>query len=456
MHKSVSDKTAGGMAARLGEFVAGLGPDTIPDRLEVRIADCWLNALGVGLASLATPYAEVAQRAASHLSGLGGECTILASGAKTNPAAAAFANAVLLHGRTQEDTLGGTHIGCVVVPVLLALVQSGAAKPERLNTALLAAYEVGGLLDATYGRISTGRGNRSTPLYAPVAAVAAAAYAMDLPTERIGAAIALAAGGAGGGGQSFVDGSDDWRYQAGLSAQLALSAVELSAAGAVAAPNALEGPYGLIKTACGTVDDPEWDRLGQAWAIERVAFKAYPVCAYAQSTCKAAASLPIPRGAAWKIASIGIFMNPFEYGLPGIPSPGPFSGMTEAIMSVPFAVAATLIDGAPNMDNLMSGGCNEIRDLIGKIRVHPNETVPPLSCRMYLKTADGPTLFAEAGPEPEKFDLTSSLTRALRDVSAPAETLGRLDHALRRRQPDLDTAVQVFEEVRSASMLAHC
>ncbi|MBR9651518.1 MmgE/PrpD family protein [Thalassovita aquimarina] len=456
MNKVVTDVAVGGMAARLGDFVASLGPGTIPDRIAARVADCWLNALGVGLASLATPYAQVAQKAASHLSGLRGDCTILASGAKISPSAAAFANAVLLHGRTQEDTLGGTHIGCVVVPVLLALSQSGAARPERMNAALLAAYEVGGLLDAACGRISTGRGNRSTPLYAPVAAAAAAAYAMDLPAERVGAAIALAAGGAGGGGQSFVDGSDDWRYQAGLSAQLALSAVELSAAGAVAAPNALEGHYGLIRAACGSVPEPDFDRLGQDWAIERVAFKAYPVCAYAQSACKAAASLSITRTVARNVASIGIFMNPFEYGLPGIPSPGPFSGMTEAIMSVPFAVAATLIDGAPNMGNLTAGGCDELRDLIRKIQVHPDEAVAPMNCRMYLKTADGPTLFAEAGPNPQEFDLASSLERALRDVSAPAGTLGRLDKALRRQQPDLSAVERVFEEVRSAAMFVHC
>lgn len=444
---------AGGLAPRLGAFVADLGPGTIPERLGEHIADCWLNAFSVGLASVTTPYARIAEQAASRNSGGHGDCTVLTSGARTSPAAAAFANAVLFHGRTQEDTLGGTHIGCVVVPVLLALLESGEAKPGRLNAALLAGYEIGGFLDAAFGRISTERGNRSTPLYAPVAAAAAAAYAMNLLADRIGAAISLAAGMAGGGGQSFVDGSDDWRYQAGLSAQLALSAAELAAAGAVAAPRALEGRYGLIRSACGDVEAPDFSGLGRAWAIERVAFKAFPVCAYAQSVCKAAASLSLAPEDIGKVVSIEITMNPFEYGLPGIPSPGPFLGMTDAIMSVPLAAAATLVDGAPTLDNLMEGGSAGTCALIRKIRVHPDSSVGPLSCKMNLVMDDGKTLSAEAGPDPSKFDLKSSLSRALRDVAAPEQTLTRLDKALRLSTPDLASVVHVFREVRPESML---
>lgn len=456
MTQGMPEAELGGMAARLGEFVAGLGPGMIPEHLESRIADCWLNAFAIGLASLTTPYPRVAEKAALRNSGPEGNCTLLVSGCRTGPAAAAFANAVLLHGRTQEDTLGGTHIGCVVVPVLLALQESGAAKPERLNAALLAAYEIGGFLDDAFGRISTGRGNRSTPLYAPLAAAAAAAYAMNLSAEGVGAAISLAAGMAGGGGQSFVDGSDDWRYQAGLSAQLALSAVELAAAGAVAAPRALEGRYGLIRSACGEVEDPDVSGLGRFWAIERVAFKAYPVCAYAQSVCTAAASLSTAPQEIGKVASIEILMNPFEHGLPGIPSSGPFSGMTDAIMSVPLAAAATLVDGAPTLDNLMAGGSAGIRALMHKIQVRPDETVGPLSCKMCLTMEDGQTRSAAAGSNPQDFNLKSSLTRALRDVSAPEHTLTRLDRALRRPMPDLASVAQVFRDLRSELMLARC
>ena len=89
-----------------------------------------------------------------------------------------------------------------------------------------------------------------------------------------------------------ADGTDEWRYQVGVVARNGLVAAELARAGSVSAPHAFEGKSGFARAfAKVDLDRSLAASLGQDWAILRVAFKPYPVCAFNQTPVTGALAL---------------------------------------------------------------------------------------------------------------------------------------------------------------------
>ena len=129
-----------------------------------------------------------------------------------------IANAALLHGRCQEDTCGTAHFGVIVVPLLLALLETRGTANERLLPAMIAGYEVGGYLEAALAKRTFASGFRGSPLYGTFAAAAAVCKLLGLPVEVVRSALVHAAAFTGGTLQSIGEGSDEWRYQVGISA----------------------------------------------------------------------------------------------------------------------------------------------------------------------------------------------------------------------------------------------
>ena len=172
---------------------------------------------------------------------------MLGHGGRVGISWAALANAALFHGRAQEDTCGAAHFGANLIPLLTAITEAKRLPVSRLIPAVIAGYEIGGLLELAYAGKTTPAGIRSTPLYGTIAAAAAAAKVMHLSATQTAAALSNAASFAGGTLQSFSDGTDEWRYQPGIAGQLGYAAALLAAAGSVSAPYAFEGPTGFVR-----------------------------------------------------------------------------------------------------------------------------------------------------------------------------------------------------------------
>src|SRR5690606_24987640 len=119
----------------------------------------------------------------------------------------------------------------------------------------------------------------------------------------------------GGVLQSFVDGTDEWRYQPGIVARNGLVAAELARAGSVSAPHALEGKAGLVRSFARVECDVEQlaSELGKTWSIHRVTFKPFPVCAFNQTPVTGALVLREEIAGA-DIRTVHVRMNPYECG----------------------------------------------------------------------------------------------------------------------------------------------
>lgn len=376
----------------MAEFAIKLNANNIPPEVIDKARSCLLNGYGIALGCRNTPYAPVARAAviAMHGERQNLAATLLGDGRKTNVAGAAMANAALFHGRAQEDTCGAAHLGAIMIPLLTAMIEADHYPLDRLLPALITGYELGGLLEKAYAGQTTPSGFRASPLYGTIAASAAAAKLMNLPVNQFEAALANAASFTGGILQSFVDGTDEWRYQVGLAAQTGYTAAQLAKAGSTSAPHAFEGSAGFIKAFAKQECDVDAlaKKLGTEWSTLRVTFKPYPVCAFNQTPVIAALDLRerlesegVEIG---NVKCINVHMNPYETGYAGMDSKGPFSSISGTLMSIPFCIANTFIYGAPDIQRMTKFDDNAITTLMERINLIPDESIDKLSCAIEL------------------------------------------------------------------------
>ncbi|GMV56742.1 MAG: hypothetical protein AMXMBFR6_25470 [Betaproteobacteria bacterium] len=379
------------VAAGIAAFVHALDFERVPAEVAEKTRVCLVNGYGIALGGHDTPYAPVARLAALNIYGEQREgATMLGDGRKTSVAGACLTNSALFHGRAQEDTCGAAHLGTILIPMLTALIEARGLTTERLLAALLAGYEAGGVLEQAYSGKTTMAGFRATPLYGTIAAAAGAGKLLGLDREQLTAAIANAASFTGGILQSFADGTDEWRYQVGVAAQLGLTAAELARSGSVSAPNAIEGKSGFARSFAKVDCDPQalLARLGQDWSVLRVTFKPFPVCAFNQTPVTAALALR-ERLAGATIRHCAVRMNPFETGYAGMDAVGPFNSISGTLMSIPFCIAATLLYGVPDMRRMTTYDDPAVAGLIHRIELISDESVPTLCCKIEVLTEDG-------------------------------------------------------------------
>jgi 2-methylcitrate dehydratase PrpD len=376
---------------------------------------------------------------------------MLIHGGRVSASGAALANAALFHGRGQEDTCGAGHFGAILIPLLTALFEERKLPMQRFIPALVAGYEIGGLLEREYSSVTTPKGLRSSPLYGTIAAAAASARALDLPAERIGAAISNAASFTGGLLQSFEDGTDEWRYQVGIAARNGLVATELAAAGSVSAPHAIDGGAGFAKAFAGVKADI--DRLaaslGRDWSIHRVTFKPFPVCAFNQTPVTAALELR-EKLAGRSIQHITVRMNPYEAGYAGMDSKGPFSTISGTLMSIPFCIALTVLRGEPNMASMRTYDDPLVNDLIDNIDLIADADVARLCCVIEAQTQSGDVVKIEKNVTTDDYnfdrDTVSAMIRRIGgEQGIPAEAFSRLEtYVSRMPGVDITEIIDIF------------
>jgi 2-methylcitrate dehydratase PrpD len=418
----------------IARFVHQLDFDRVPPEVAEKTRVCLLNGYGIGLGCHDTPFAPVARRAALAMDGdVAGGATLLGDGRRTSVAGACLANSALFHGRGQEDTCGAAHLGTIMIPLLTALIESRGYPLARLMPALLCGYEAGGLLERAYAGKTTPAGFRSSALYGTTAAAAAAGKMLALSETQLAAAFANAAAFSGGILQSFADGTDEWRYQVGVAARLGLVAAELARAGSVSAPHAIEGPSGLVRSFARTECDAGalTAGLGREWAVLRVTFKPYPVCAFNQTPVTAALALREKLAGA-AVKAVRVRMNPYETGYAGMDSVGPFNSVSGTLMSIPFCIAATLLYGVPDMQRMLTYDDAPVNKLISGIKLISDAAVPTLCCKIEVDTADGRTQVQDqrmsfADYSYDRAGVSALIRRVGREQAVPAAAYDRLE-----------------------------
>ena len=332
------------------EALHAVDATTLPRDVRARARLCILDFLACAFASRELPWARQAIALAMASSGVPPRqaASIIGTGHAVAVSDAAFANAVLGHGLVRDDMHLGSvsHLGVVVLPVVLALAERHGATGGQLLAATVAGYEAGGKLGRAILDVDVSRVFRPTGITGPFAAAAAGARLLGLDPPEFAAALALAANTASGYNEWAATGGSEMFFHVGFAARSAIAAVELAAAGAHASPTALEGRAGML-AAFGKADG---SGIGLPFEsrpeIQSVFFKEVPACNFAQTAAQAARSVRERAGATGtQLQRVVVRVPAAAAAYPGCDSSGPFEHVLQAKMSIHYNVAVALCTG---------------------------------------------------------------------------------------------------------------
>jgi 2-methylcitrate dehydratase PrpD len=371
------------LAARLGALIANGAPTISPvarERAKVSI----LHNLAMALAG--RRIETLAHRIAATTSPLPAQAMLLATGQRVSAEAAAFANAALIHARSQDDTHAPStsHPGAPTLAAAIAIGESTGASGGDLLDAVVLGYEVLSTIGSDIDEQLTARGYRAAPVLGIFGAAAAAAHLLRLSPEASGHALGLATHMAGGLAQVWQEGSAEGPLQLGFAARNGVFAARAAAAGATAAVAAIEGPRGLFAALAGSRPEIAIRHESDRWQIEDATIKAFPACAILQG--------PLERLLAWmnsgadatQVTRADLHLSPYEAGYPGIDNPGPFASPTATKLSAQFCLGAMLAHGRLSRTDLESTSDPLILAKAAGVRVVIDADLVPRQCRIDL------------------------------------------------------------------------
>ena len=379
------------MIDEVGAVLAAASWSALSPAAREKLKFCMIANFSVALAGL--PFGrlpEPAPAAQGHL---------LFSGRRTASARdAAFWNAAIMHARTQDDfhPIGNLHAATVLFPAAIAASEAAGASGEQFLDALVAGYAAAAGLSCAFSARTTPKGLRSTSLYSPFAAVAAAGRLAGLDAAGLGNALALAASVAGGFTQCWLDGSDEWQLHVAQAAANGMLAVHLTQAGVRGGAHALDGKAGFYQAHAGVqaifediAKDFNFDR-----AVLDTVIKRYPVSGICQPIVRLAERMAAHRSmTADGVESVRIFMNPFEMRYPGTLNKGPaFRSFSDVLMSAAFCCASVLANGRFVFKDLLQLQRADRDRVIAATDVQEDATLGTLSCRIEITLKGGQKL----------------------------------------------------------------
>ncbi|GGE52405.1 hypothetical protein GCM10007276_31750 [Agaricicola taiwanensis] len=330
-----------------------------------------------------------------------GPCLVLGHRRRVNRLEAALANGTAGHALDYDDTsksMAG-HPSVIIVPGILALSEALDLSGARM----LEAYIVG--LEAAT-RIARGvnfhhyeKGWHPTATLGIFGATAAATRLLDLPPEKIGHALAIAASMASGIKANF--GTPVKPLHAGLAARNGLFAALMAEKGIVGSPVAFEHGQGFLEVfnGPGTHDAA---RMMEGWGEPLdlldpgMSIKKYPCVYSVHAAIDAAIALHGEGlGAAGDITGIKVRMYRRRL-LPHVLQ-RPDSALS-AKFSLAYAMARALKDGAVRLDHFEESALRdeEVRRLVGLVETEPHDDDSnDYGAEVTVTRADGTSLHKE-------------------------------------------------------------
>jgi len=370
-HIELPDPAKAGMMAGFGEFVARTSLDDIPAEILDYAKGSLLHNLACALMSRNNN--EACDSLALEYYASPSEATLISSGQKASLPGTILANAALMHGRTQDDSHvpSSSHPGCLVLPAAMAVAEHRGASGGDFLTAAILGYEVLGRIGRAGKLLTVPRGFRGTPLYGPFGSATAIAKLMGYSPARIANSLTIAANLSGGLGITWVEGTEEWRFQAAMAGMNGLLATRVGVAISSATHFTLEGRAGFFEAFGGTAETPvaPFDNPDH-WEFEDITLKRFPCCAMLQGQTSLllefVAEHPLPPD---DIETVEITLSQFEAEYPGIDSTGPFASRGGTLMSAQFCAALVLVEHDFTTKGLDRIDDSRILDLARRVRV---------------------------------------------------------------------------------------
>jgi 2-methylcitrate dehydratase PrpD len=343
------------LAHRLAEFAVALRFEDIPADVVASVRLRALDIIGLALAASTHDFAA-SFRGALEGWRADGQCTVIGSAQTAPPPLAILVNGALAHGLDFDDTHppSVTHASAVVLPTVLALGEAGVLDGRTVVTAAVTGYEAIARLGMAAPGAFHDRGWHATAVCGAFAAALAAAKCDRLDTTRMTAALGLAGSFTSGVMEFLADGSSAKRVHPGWAGHSGAVAAALARGGLTGPATILEGRFGFYRAFLGVAPDPKpFATLGTAWETLRGAFKPYPCCHLNHAYLDCALELRRAHGLdAEQVESIECRVPPGQVPIVCEPREAKVRPRTayDAQFSLPFSIAASLVDGRVGLD----------------------------------------------------------------------------------------------------------
>ena len=385
--------TGPSLSRQFARFVDGLEFEALPAAVVDRAKGVTLHALASALLAHETPAIRqaLALMREEEGGGVGGNATVLGSGARLTRGGAAFVNAEMILAGGKWDTFRMlTHPGAAILPAALAAAEATSCSGRAFLTGLVAGYEVMERMAAEFIPSVMARGFHAGPVFGIFGAAVAAAKIMRLDEHQLNSAIAqcvnLAAGNLEGGR------SGGRALREGAAVRNALLAVAMAKQGTPGGETTLEGEAGFYHAYAGNnrgelrysftgLNRTELAaitrRLGEEWLFLETLYRLYSVAGFNIAHIALTAAVCAERGIAHAdIDRIEAVVNWFEteYPSPAFPTPGsdhrPRRGSSHY-----FAAYGAVTGGYPLLRSMTDGYDQpdppEVLDLMTRVTLIP-------------------------------------------------------------------------------------
>jgi 2-methylcitrate dehydratase PrpD len=350
-------------AATYAAFSSSLRVSDLPAHVIAAARANLLDTLACAFAGANAPgVADVSALAQSW--GGAPQAAIWCSDARVPAHHAAWVNGMMAHARDYDDTHDAAilHAGVSVVPAALAAAE---LRPQATGADLLAGIVAGLELVCRLGMATTigiiESGFIYTSLFGYFGATAAAARVLGLDARQTVNALGIAYSQAAGTHQVTRDAALTKRMQPGFAAKAALMSVQLAQRDIRGAQNVFDGIDGLFRTYLRGGYDPAALRagLGVRYELTALSYKPYPCCRFNHTAIDAA--LAIARQPGFdpaRIDRIAVGVNKQAYEAVCTPPEIRLRPKTvvQAQFSIPFSIAAALLDGQVSLRHFTDEG----------------------------------------------------------------------------------------------------
>lgn len=275
-----------------------------------------------------------------------GDATLVGSG-PIDPKSAASGNAALSMALDFDDTVLGGHTGHSSVFVPMAYAEANGASGERTLVAHVAANEIAARL-ASAAAIGPFRGQQTAYIHAVAAAVGRAVVEDD-DAETLSSALGTALLQPPWPLEPPFLGADAKVWSASEPIRGGIAAVDSARAGLSGRPDLVEADGGFLEEFSHYPLADFLEGFGERWHTRAVTVKAVPGCAYVTAPVEAALEVRgrFDRGRT-DIERVDVYGSLFATEVDELASPyvdGPESPVAALSFTVPFNVAAALVDG---------------------------------------------------------------------------------------------------------------
>jgi 2-methylcitrate dehydratase PrpD len=271
-------------------------------------------------------------------------------GCRSSAAGAALANGSAAHALDIDDgyTPGSVHPCAPTLPAVLAAAESSGADAGTVLRAVATAVEVTCRIARSAHPATREAGFHNTALAGVFGAAAGVCVVLGVDRPTVASALGVAGSHSGGLFEFLGSGGEVKRLHAGKAARDGLLSVHLARRGVTGPARVLEGTNGYFHAFARERWRPDalLDGLGTRWALHDTYVKVYPCCRHLHSAVDALLDLRTEHDLdPGTVTAVRVE----TYSVAAEHAHKRFATHLEAQMSLPYAVAVSLLDGQVGM-----------------------------------------------------------------------------------------------------------